>query len=406
MSSSFVLPGAVEDGKQRPISPVKRKSSGTNAKANHYSVSSFSTPKKAKKQGNNKKTNSFNVSTTAVPNPYKKSKPSSSSVAGGDGGTVGSGVDDVVNTGKKLFVPTVGASTGAATSPASSSIGDLIAESVMNGSSSSILNLSPGSSRGLPKIRATVSSGIKVKDTNEIAHVLIIYDMRLLWFLKGKVMQDLFTLFAHLSWKSLGQKVNPVYTTMQTVHLRKVENGPNEIRRKKPANGHAVGYPIEALAVVFKVNPSGFTLEQELRHFENTLISSIIQDGRSAAKLHLQLFKEHVPTLYNNFMSGNYRGDRDQSQTGSNAYANEDDVIDDMKELFVSTFNDGLVGKLRNGLAWDTHLSDFDIKSILISLGYSSFNEVSKNDKFSLYKNGRFPETEWNDIVKESNNGA
>ena len=52
---------------------------------------------------------------------------------------------------------------------------------------------------------------------------------------------------------------------------------------------------------------------------------------------------------------------------------------------------------------FDKHFCDFTIQQFLISLGYSSFDELSDDERSFIYKNGLFPE--WYAISEESISG-
>jgi hypothetical protein len=69
-----------------------------------------------------------------------------------------------------------------------------------------------------------------------------------------------------------------------------------------------------------------------------------------------------------------------------------------LKGDFESTFANGL-GTIRKDVHWDVHLVDYNIQTILTSLGYSSFDEIAENYRSNLYQHGNIPD--WDSIHQE-----
>lgn len=320
---------------------------------------------------------------------------STPNVAVGFSSEFGHGVQNVTNGGETSLAMETSTPNNA-DSPASSTstINEMMAEAVRNMANERRTS-GPGD-KVMSPFKVTVTRGIRSKNRSETVYVIIFTAMRLIWFYKIIPMQDLCEIFAKVGLSGVSGAVSSVYTSIREVHLRKIQNGHNEVLRKKPTGVHAVGYPVYGMAFVLRISDGGFNLKLQLEKFESNFIKYIIGDGKLAAQLHVEYLKEKFNNLYNRFMHGDFRQNK-SSVGNANPYNDDAELTTDMAKLFESTFKHGFIKNSKKDVHWDTLLVDHDMKSILMSLGYNSFDEMDSETISSLYKYGQHPQ--WNEIV-------
>ena len=121
-------------------------------------------------------------------------------------------------------------------------------------------------------------------------------------------------------------------------------------------------------------------------------------NARIPALIAVDSMKSEAPALYNGFMAGSFR-DVPNKRT---PYKSEDELVEEVKSDFEATWKLGF-GTIQRNQYLDKHLSNYAIKAHLLSLGYTSFEDVPEVERIQIYRSGNFPN--WDTIVEEPISG-
>ena len=374
VSDSFNLPPEEVEGQGRGVVMNQQK-------RNVGRIDPFVTPKKQKIGVKN-----------SVLNPYEKcSTKASYASKGGNGSTNGAGGNDATKAGK-LGLSELKSEEGVdgAGKNCGSERSNMNWSPDMRALLRSERNKNKFTGRGTT-LKVSLLKPVPDKANAKLCYPLILMDTNEIWYAKHEPVKQLMKMFVQHG-RNVEESVAGVYDSLEEIYLRASESGENIMKRKKPSAGSPLGYPQNGLMLLFLINPKGFGIDAEVAHFETNL-KRMMSDGEFAATLQLDYFKDYYPNLYHGFMKGSFR------KTGRKiAYENEDECVKDLKGDFESTFANGL-GTIRKDVHWDVHLVDYNIQTILTSLGYSSFNEIAENYRSNLYQHGNIPD--WDSIHQE-----
>lgn len=257
------------------------------------------------------------------------------------------------------------------------------------------LNASPGRAV-LGSITVEVSSGFTNRNTGEMMYLLVINLGKEGWFIKAPVIiQCCETYFSEGS-----DKPASVYIGWKDQFIRQIQYGPDKLHRRQLRPYEAAGtvpYPTTRLTTVLAVNPKGHGLPICLKKFEDVL-KRMFSDGTYPAHFMFEYMVTNAVPLYNGFIQGKYRSPPNKGKP----FQSDDELKESLKESFQTTFKRGF-GRVEHGMKLDKFLPDIAIKSFLLSLGYTSFDDVSPDERANLYRSGNLPV--WDAIVEEGISG-
>jgi len=244
-----------------------------------------------------------------------------------------------------------------------------------------------------------LTSGITDRRTGEKVHIGILSNMgNALWYFKADSLNPSFALWFKVQGSNAADS-NPAlcYSTWDDKFIRGTHHGENKLQRRGRSTNGSLPYPVSKPSCEFRSNPSGFPLEVLSKKFESTF-RSMCDDGSVLASYLFNNLEENASGMVNNFLAGNYNKGTEKG----NPYKNVGELKDMFKADIEDTFKYGFARIVYNN-HFDKHFCDFTIQQFLISLGYSSFDELSDDERSFIYKNGLFPE--WDAISEESISG-
>ena len=244
-----------------------------------------------------------------------------------------------------------------------------------------------------------LTSGITDRRTGEKVHIGILSNMgNALWYFKADSLNPSFALWFKVQGSNAADS-NPAlcYSTWDDKFIRGTHHGENKLQRRGRSTNGSLPYPVSKPSCEFRSNPSGFPLEVLSKKFESTF-RSMCDDGSVLASYLFNNLEENASGMVNNFLAGNYKKGTEKG----NPYKDEGELKDMFKADIEDTFKYGFARIVYNNHL-DKHFCDFTIQQFLISLGYSSFDELSDDERSFIYRNGLFPE--WDAISEESISG-
>lgn len=244
-----------------------------------------------------------------------------------------------------------------------------------------------------------LTSGITDLRTGEKVHIGILSNIgNALWYFKAESLNPSFKLWFKVQGFNAAD-CNPAlcYSTWDDKFIRGTHHGENKLQRRGRSTNGSVPYPVSKPSCEFRSNPNGFPLEVLSKKFESTF-RSMCDDGSVLASYLFNNLEENASGMVNNFLAGNYKKGIEKG----NPYKNEDELKDMFRVDIEDTFKYGFARIVYNN-HFDKHFCDFTIQQFLISLGYNSFDDISEDERSSIYKKGTFPE--WDAISEEPISG-
>lgn len=263
----------------------------------------------------------------------------------------------------------------------------------------SILSKSPSPGRRANgSITLEVSYPFTNKNTGQMCYYLLFMDLgRKGWYTKGATMTRISEAFLR-NGPSPEEKLPSFYTMFDECFIKKIDHGVDDtLARRKPKGTEAVRYPVTKLRTIVNIPNGSFPFGTHLKKFEDSL-KRMMANARIPALIAVDSMKSEAPALYNGFMAGSFR-DLPNKRT---PYKSEDELVEDVKSDFEATWKLGFGTILRNQYL-DKHLSNYAIKAHLLSLGYTSFEDVPEVERIQIYRSGNFPN--WDTIVEEPISG-
>ena len=263
----------------------------------------------------------------------------------------------------------------------------------------SILSKSPSpGGRANGSVTLEVSYPFTNKNTGEKCYYLLFMDLgRKGWYTKGATMTRISEAFLS-NGPSPGEKIPSFYRLFDECFIKKIDHGVDDtLARRKPKGTEAVNYPVTKLRTIVNIPNGSFPFGTHLKKFEDSL-KRMMANAKIPALIAVDSMKSEAPALYNGFMAGSFR-DLPNKRT---PYKSEDELVEEVKSDFEATWKLGFTTILRNQYL-DKHLSNYAIKAHLLSLGYTSFEDVHEVERIQIYRSGNFPD--WDTIVEEPISG-
>ena len=256
-----------------------------------------------------------------------------------------------------------------------------------------IASLSAPSKASNAVITVEVSDPVTDLNTNEDVHLIIFIQSGVLsWFIKPEAVKKCAEVYLT---QGLGGEVASVYRDFTETSIRKVPYGPNVLHRRnnRPNDNGNLPYPTMKMITWLRVNKKGFGVDLYVKNFGQTL-QAIFADCKPASYILNDHLSENAITLYDRFMQGLYRPAPEKKVP----YEKTEELLEFFQMALEKTFKNGFK-RIVTGISLDKYLPDYEIKNHLISLGYSSFEDVLENEKKAIYRSTNFPN--WESIEQE-----
>lgn len=242
-------------------------------------------------------------------------------------------------------------------------------------------------------ITVEVSHPISDRKTNEDVHLIIFSSSGMLsWFIKPEAVKMCAEVYLT---QGLGGEVASVYRDFTETPIRKIPYGPNVLHRRnsRPNDNGNLPYPTMKMITWLRVNKKGFGVDLCVKNFGQTL-QAIFADCKPAAYILNDYLSENAITLYDRFVQGLYRPAPEKKEP----YENTEQLLEFFEMALEKTFKFGFK-RIVTGISLDKFLPDFEIKNFLVSLGYTSFEDVPEDEKRAIYRSTNFPI--WESIEQE-----
>lgn len=255
-------------------------------------------------------------------------------------------------------------------------------------------SLSTPSKASKAVITVEVSRPVTDLKTNEDVHLIVFSSSGVMsWFIKPEAVKLCAEMYLT---QGLGGEIASVYRDFSESSIRKVPHGENVLHRRnnRPTDNGNLPYPTIKMITWLRVNKKGFGLELCMKNFEHTL-QAIFADCKPASYVLNDHLSENAIVLYDRFVQGLYRPAPEKKVP----YEKTEELLEFFEMALGKTFKHGFK-RIVTDISLDKFLPDFEIKNFLVSLGYSSFQDVLEDEKKAIYRSTVFPE--WESIEQEA----
>lgn len=240
-------------------------------------------------------------------------------------------------------------------------------------------------------ITVEVSCPITHNKSSKQVYIIIFTEMgRRAWYLKGEHIRSiLLTYWKHAS--SAGDTIPNWYECFSETFIKEKNYSTDNILKRRQTTSN---YPVTKLTTVLMVPTGSFPIETHLRKIENSM-KKLMSDAEKPAYIALKVMEQNNNTMYNRFAEGNFRNRPKKNVPFKDKNELLQDIISDFQHTWKSGFD-----SVTYGVPLNKYLTDFGIKEHLQSIGYTSFDDVSENERRNVFKSGTFPD--WNEIIEDS----